>query len=148
MKQGLGNLSRAPPISGCTQISGRPARNRVVFINRRHLKGVVRSSLEKRQAALENKARSAKSEFRASPPSAPQPPLELMKTTRFLAGLPLENALRSSPFPIEGCEVKGADIPLLMRHRYISRRAMRAVPGKEEKPKRRQNADAACIRQP
>ena len=38
-----------------------------------------------------------------------------MKTTRFLAGLPLEKALRSSPFPIEGCEVKGADTPLLTR---------------------------------
>ena len=35
-----------------------------------------------------------------------------MKTTRFLACLPLENVLRSSPFPIEGCEVKDADIPL------------------------------------
>ena len=40
-----------------------------------------------------------------------------MKTTRFLAGFPLENALRSSPFPIEGCEVKGADTPLLTRRR-------------------------------
>lgn len=40
-----------------------------------------------------------------------------MKTTRFPAGLPLENALRSSPFPIEGCEVKGADTPLLTRRR-------------------------------
>ena len=113
MRQGSDDSSHAPPISGCAQISGRPARNRVVFINRRHLKGVVRPSLEKRQAALEHKARSAKSEFRASPPSAPQPPLESMKTTRFLAGLPLENALSSSPFPIEGCEIKDADAPLL-----------------------------------
>ena len=55
------------PISGCTQISGEPARNRVVFISRRRLEGVVRPSLEKRKAALEHKARSAKSEFRASP---------------------------------------------------------------------------------
>ena len=112
MKQGSGDSSHAPPISGCAQISGRPARNRVVFISRRHPKGVVRPSLEKRQAAHEHKARSAKSEFRASPPSAPHPLLELMKTTRFLAGLPLENALSSSPFPIEGCEVKDAGISL------------------------------------
>ncbi len=115
MRQGSDDSSHAPPISGCTQISGRPARNRVVFINRRHLKGVVRSSLEKRQAAHEHKARSAKSEFRASLLPPRSPPLELMKTTRFLAGFPLENALRSSPFPIEGCEVKGADTPLLTR---------------------------------
>ena len=110
-------MSRAAPISECTQISGSPARNRMVFINRRHLKGVVRSSLEKRQAALEHKARSAKPEFRAVSPSAPQPLLELMKTTRFLAVLPLEIAFRPYPFPIEGCEAKGADIPLLMRRR-------------------------------
>lgn len=57
------------PISGCTQILGEPARNRVVFISRRHPKGVVRSSLEKRQAALEHKARSVMSDH--VPPSLP-----------------------------------------------------------------------------
>lgn len=33
MRQGPGDLSRAPPISRCAQISGSPARSRVVFIN-------------------------------------------------------------------------------------------------------------------
>ena len=66
-RQGSGSSSHAPPIPRCAQLSGGPARNRVVFISRRHPKGVVRPSLEKRQAAHEHKARSAKSEFRASP---------------------------------------------------------------------------------
>ena len=65
-------VSRSPNFQMHTNIGGH-ARNRVVFINRRYLKGVVRPSLEKRQAALEHKARSAKSEFRAPPfrPAAP-----------------------------------------------------------------------------
>ena len=73
MGRGPGGSPHAAPISGCTQISGRLASIWAVFINRRHLKGVVRSSLEKRQAAHEHKARSAKSEFRASalPPRSP-----------------------------------------------------------------------------
>ena len=64
-----------------------------------------------------------------------------MKTTRFLACLPLENAFRSSPFPIEGCEVKDADIPLLTsRGQYKSQnhaRRARQIGKPEAAAKRR-----------
>lgn len=36
-----GDLSRAPPLPGCAQISGGPARNWVVFINGRRLEKVI-----------------------------------------------------------------------------------------------------------
>ena len=44
--RGSGDLSRAPPLPRCAQISGGPARNRVVFINGRRLKGVIYPSRE------------------------------------------------------------------------------------------------------
>ena len=44
--RGSGDLSRAPPLLRCAQISRGPARNWVVFINGRHLEGVVRPSCE------------------------------------------------------------------------------------------------------
>ena len=46
------------PIPRCAQISGGPARNRVVFINGRRLKGVVRTLREKPRAACRHRARS------------------------------------------------------------------------------------------
>ena len=88
--RGSGDLSRAAPIPGCAQISGGPARNRVVFIIGRRLKGVVYPSRETATGSAKHKARSAKSGSQARTPSFAHAPPKLMKTTRFLAGPPLK----------------------------------------------------------
>ena len=59
-RRGSGDLSRAAPIPGCAQISGRPARNRAVFINGRRLERVICSSGKTATGSAKHKARSAK----------------------------------------------------------------------------------------
>lgn len=90
--RGSGDLSRAAPIPGCAQISGGPARNRVVFIIGRRLKEVVYPSRETATGSAKHKARSAMSGSQARTPSFAHSPPKLMKTAQILAGLPLENA--------------------------------------------------------
>lgn len=86
--RGSDDLSRAAPIPGCAQISGGPAKNRVVFIIGRRLKGVVYPSRETATGSAKHKARSAKSGSQARTPSFAHSPPKLMKTARFLAGPP------------------------------------------------------------
>ena len=116
--RGSGDLSRAPSLPRCAQISGGPARNRAVFINGRRLERVICPSRETATRSAKHKARSAKSGSQARAPSFAHSPPKLMKTAQILASLPpLKMYSSSSSFPIEGCEVKDAGIPLLMRSR-------------------------------
>ena len=61
-RQGSSSSSHAPPIPRCAQLSGGPARNRVVFINERRLEGAVCPSRETATGNAKHKARSAKSD--------------------------------------------------------------------------------------
>ena len=86
--RGSGDLSRAAPIPGCAQISGRPASIWAVFINGRRLERVICPSRETDTGNAKHKARSAMSGSQARTPSFAHSPPKLMKTARFLAGPP------------------------------------------------------------
>ena len=58
-RQGSSSSSHAPPIPRCAQLSGGPARNRVVFINGRRLEGAICPSRETVTGNAKHKARSA-----------------------------------------------------------------------------------------
>lgn len=90
---GAGRFVPRSPDFRIPQISGRPARNRVVFISRRRLERVICPSRETDTGNAKHKARSAKSGSQARTPSFAHSPPKLMKTAQILASLPLENVL-------------------------------------------------------